>query len=59
MRDVLGKDELEKRNERRGWEEDGIGTCLVELVTEVYRVDVVTLEVGEHYDLQNTISTKK
>lgn len=52
VRDVLGKDELaadallavsELENEDRAH--------LVELITEVYRVDVIALEVGEHDDL--------
>lgn len=52
VRDVLGKDELaadalsavsELENEDRAH--------LVELITEVYGVDVIALEVGEHDDL--------
>lgn len=38
------KEERGKRKEGRAY--------LVEFVTEVYRVDVVTLEVGEHDDLR-------
>ena len=53
MCDVFGEDEL-RGSQRSGAreEESKRGAHLVELIAEVYGVDVVALEVGEHDDLR-------
>lgn len=52
VRDVLGKDELAADPLLAAFEREHEDRAhLVELITEVYGVDVITLEVGEHDDL--------
>ena len=41
------------------WREDGGKAYLVELVAEVYGVDVIALEVGEHDDLLSSSRARK